>query len=407
MARDTPTIRRASKGRMPFLAALLLLAPLFASAQTPPPVRTLKEAYELALKNSDSIAISAEAVAQAEALYRAAFGSSLPELSVRNDTTWQDKRNPGTQSDGALRATWAGLTGYHELAAVAGSKSTIGRRQREKERAEQLLLGTVAQAYYGLVQSRANEATTGRLIEFADKRLAELRERVRVGRAREADALAQEVQSQSLRSQLAESARLSGARADLLEYLVRAPVDPVADEAAVPVPPGPLESYTARAASRPDVEAARDAVRTAEAAVGVARADYLPEFTATGNWYGYRPAFRSNVHWDAAASVSLPLFSFGATRASVAAASAARRSFDYSLRATLRAADLDARNAHRDYSLQTSDEHRGLVTAIEVLQSLDRLNNANLDLASALLQARVTAIALEVAAGAAPEAILK
>jgi hypothetical protein len=47
------------------------------------------------------------------------------------------------------------------------------------------------------------------------------------------------------------------------------------------------------------------------------------------------------------------------------------------------------------------------VTAIEVLQSLDRLNTANLELANALLQARVSSINLEIAAGAEPEAILK
>lgn len=410
---------------------LLLLVPAV-RAQTPAeaPVRTLKQAYELALKNSDSVAISEQAIRRAEALYRAAFGGSLPVLSARSDTSWQDKRSspPSTQTDAAFRLSWSGLTGYRELAAVRGSKAVTAQRESEKARAEQLLLGDVAAAYYGLLQSRANAETTGRLIEFADKRLSELKERVRVGRAREADALAQEVQSQSLRSQLEESSRLARARADLLEFLVRAPVAPEADDAAVPGTPGPLESYLARIESRPDVAAARESVRAADAAAAAARADFLPAVTAQANRYLYRPAIRDNNKWDASVGVSLPIFSFGAIRASVAAARAAATSEGFELRAARRAADLDTRNSHRDYetavrqleirrrgsdlakrdySLQTADEKRGLVTAIEVLQSLDRLNTANLELANALLGARLSSINLELSAGARPEDLLK
>ena len=393
-------------------------------------MRTLKQAYELALKNSDAIAVSEQAIVRAEALYRAAFGGSLPVLRARSDTSWQDKRAtpPSTQTDAALRLSWTGLTGYRELAAVRASKAVASQRENAKARAEQLLLGNVAAAYYGLLQSRANATTTGRLIEYADKRLAELKERVRVGRAREADALAQEVQSQSLRSQLEESSRLALARADLLEFLVRAPVDPVADDSAASPAPAPLDSYLARVENRPDVAAAREAVRAADAAADAARADFLPSVTAQANRYLYRPSIRDNNKWDAAVGVSLPLFSFGAIRANVAAARATATSQEFELRATRRAADLDTRNAHRDYgtavrqldlrrrgselaqrdfSLQTADEKRGLVTAIEVLQSLDRLNTANLEFANALLQARLSSINLELSAGARPEDLLK
>lgn len=414
------------------LLAALLLAPPSVSAQGEAPVRTLREAYQAALANSDAVGASEQSLREAEALYRAALGGSFPELSARHETTWQDRRAGGaasTQSDGMLRLSKTGLTGYRELAAVRGSKSAIGRRGHEVGRARQLLLLDVAAAYYGLIQAKENVETTTQLLDFADKRLAEIKERVRVGRAREADALAQEVQSQSLHSQLEESLRQVQARGDLLAFLVRAPVQPVAPSTSTVTPaPPPLEGYLNRVEQRPDVAAARDALKAAESAVDYAVGGYFPELGLQANYYGYRPAARSDNKWDASATVSLPLFAFGANRATTAAARASYERESLGLRAVRRAADLDARNAHRDFSsalrqleisrrtgelarrdyrLQTADERRGLVTSIEVLQSLDRLNISALALNDALVQARLAAIALEIAAGAAPEDLLK
>jgi|CXWL01.1.fsa_nt_gi outer membrane protein TolC len=421
------------------LIAATLAAPAFAADVLPgtPAVRTLRDAYRAALENSDSVAISEQTLRQAEALYRAARGSAFPLVALRNDTSWQDRRSAGTagagnatntQSDGMIRASQSGLTGYRELALLKTAKSTISQRAHERRRAEQLLLADVAGAYYGLLQAKQNVATTSQLIAFADKRLAELKERVRVGRAREADALSQEVQSEALRAQLEESARQVSARADLLGFLVRSSVDPQASPADSPAAPAALDAYLSRLEARPDVAAAKDAAVVAAAGVNVARGDYFPQIGLLANYYGYRPKARANNKWDAAVSASLPIFSFGAISASVDSAKAARSRQEYALRATQRAADLDVRNTHRDYSsalrqldiqrrsgalaqrdygLQTKDEHRGLVTAIEVLQSLDRLNIANLALNDALVQTRLAAINLEIAAGAAPEDILK
>ena len=414
------------------LSACLFLLPALAHAQASPasPVRTLREAYRAALVNSDAVAAGEQTLRQAEALYRAALGGSLPALSARNDTTWQDKRTSGdsSQSDGMIRLGRSGLTGYRELALVKASRSAVAQREQERLRAEQLLLGDVAGAYYGLIQAQENTAITAQLLELADRRLVELRERVRVGRAREADALAQEVQSEALRSQLEESRRQVSARGDLLAFLVRAPIEPQAPAADAAAQPHPLEGYLSRLETRPDVAAARQAVKVAGGGVGIARADFLPEVGLQANYYAYRPAARSDSKWDASASVSLPLFSFGAARASVDSAKAAYSRQEYALRAAVRAAELDVRNAHRDfasavrqleiarragalaqrdYKLQTVDERRGLVTSIEVLQSLDRLNIANLALNTALVSTRLAAIALETAAGVRPEEILR
>jgi len=294
------------------LAAVLLLCPALALAQAEPAVTTLREAYRAALANSDAVAVSEKTIAEAEALYRAALGDSFPLISARHVTDVQDKRVGGAQlggskraqHEGMLRLSWIGLTGYRELATLRAGKQGVAQRRHERRRAEQSLLVDVAAAYYGLIQARENVDTTSQLVEFADKRLTEIKDRVRVGRAREADALAQEVQSQALRSQLEESVRQVQARGDLLAFLVRAPVTPVALStgalAAVPA----LDRYLERVESRPDVAAARDSVLAASSRVGIARAGYFPELGLSGNYYGYRPPARAANKWDAAATVS-------------------------------------------------------------------------------------------------------
>lgn len=408
----------------PLLAAsFFLLVPVLASAQA----STLKETYRLALENSDSIAISAEAIRQAEDLYRSALGGSFPQLSFRHTTAWQDRAtasSPSPQSDGMIRLSQSGLSGYRELYDVKAARATAGSRTEQLRRARQLLLGDVASAFYGLLQARENAAAQTELLSFADRRLAELHDRVRVGRASEADAIEQELQASGLRSQLEESARLSQARADLLAFLARAPVQPNADEAPSTGTARPLQAYLDRLETRPDVAAARRSAEASKALVQSAKADYLPELSWQANRYGYRPAVRSSNKWDASVAVDFPIFSFGATRASVDAAASVLTQQEYALRAARRAADLDVRNAfrdqesaarqlgiqrrsldlaERDYQLQTRNEKRGLVTSLEVLTSLDRLNGARLSFNTSLLQARLAAVNLEIASGADPE----
>ncbi|MEK7383753.1 MAG: hypothetical protein AAB262_10785, partial [Elusimicrobiota bacterium] len=98
------------------LLAATFAAPAFAANTDvlpgTPAVRTLRDAYLAALENSDSVAISEQTLRQAEALYRSARGSSFPLISLRNDTSRQDRRSAGTagsgnatntQSDGMIR----------------------------------------------------------------------------------------------------------------------------------------------------------------------------------------------------------------------------------------------------------------------------------------------------------------
>jgi outer membrane protein TolC len=411
--------------------ALLLAAAVTASAQTTPaPVRSLSDAYRLARANIESVAASEQTLRQAEALYRRALGLSLPELSARAQTDIRDPQNQAF-TDVFLRIAQTGFGGYREFAAIKAGKADAARRAAELRRAEQLLLADVAAAFFGHLQAAQDEISTRELQDLAGKRLVEMRERVRIGRTREADAIAQEFQAAGLSAQLEETGRLAAARADVLKFLTKAP-------SVEPAPLGdsfaeakPLEEHLGRVERRPDVEAARHAADSALAGLRLTRADRLPSVNYGFNYFLSRPQglsrnFRTSGDWEASLTAILPLWSWGGRDAASDAAKAGLTAQELALAQTRRVAELEVRNAwrdhdvarrqlgirrkalelaSRDYQLQRRDEGRGLVTSLEVLESLNRLNGARLEHNRALLNARLTAVALELSSGAVPTEI--
>lgn len=306
-------------------------------------IRTLKEAFSHALKNSEKIAISEQSVRQAEAIYRQTLGSSFPELLFRHQTVWQDGNS--TTSDGMFRISKTDLTGYREMVAIRSGKLTVTQRKYEQERVEQLLLTEVAAAFFSLLQVTENRAALKRLIELAESRLQELKERVRVGRTREADSIEQEYQITSLQSQLEETARQVNAIKDLLTYLAGIPMieleiidTPISDRQLA------IESYLAKIDQRPDVRAAITSAKVSEDFIRIARSNYFPAFNLTANYYTYRPTSRENNHWDTSLNVDLPLWDWGTKRGTLDTTKTIFNQSKEALRAVRRQADLEIRN---------------------------------------------------------------
>ncbi|MBI4423876.1 MAG: TolC family protein [Elusimicrobia bacterium] len=406
------------------LLALAFLVCLPAASRAQPAALTLRQAFDSALRNSESIAINQQEVRRAEALYREALRGELPTLDLAADASWEGRptsnRLSNADTEAAFRLTKTGLSGYRELAAIRAAGHDSARRRHLRARAEQLLLGDVSGAFFGMLQSQENVAATEELIKLAGARLSELRERVRVGRTREADAIGQEFQVATLRSQLEESSRQVQARSDLLSFLMREPVPALRSGEAPFLELPPIERFLSRVGSRPDVVAASESAQAAAALVRLARADHLPELGFQARWFPHRPASQLSNRWDATLGMAVPLWGWGAVSASVEAARAELTQEELTLQALRRAAELDVRNAYRDYSsarrqldvrrqamdlarrdyeLQSRDERRGLVTSLEALESLNRLNGARLAYNNALLAVRLASVSLDIASG--------
>ena len=389
-------------------------------------LRTLRQAYFSALNTSERMFLSDAAIRESEAQNRKIFGNAFPALSLRHQTLWKEASL--TETDGMMRLAITDLTGYKEYLAFHAGGSALAVREFEKLRAKQLLLQDVAYAFFGLLQAKENTQATGRLLHSAEERLVQLRERVRVGRSRQTDAIQQELQIASLRAQLEENQRQSGTYTDRLSFLAGAPVGELEfKDWVVLLSSRELSGYLSTLELRPDVRAAQESVDLSKGLIRIAVTDYWPRLDLAADYYAYRPDSKKNINWDAALVLNMPLWNWGARSANLDVVKSALAQKNAVLSMARRQSELEIKNAYRnyvsskkefeylknvldlarqDYDLQVRDDRRGLVTSLEVVESLNRLNNAERAVNNGLLSIRLTAIELQLVSGAVPEEIL-
>ena len=400
---------------------------------------TLKECYDLAVKQSETIAINDQFIAEAEALYGQARGSSLPEIYFGYDSTWQDRPSttgstPGSFFISPQTNTKIGIrknlfTGYKELAAIKSGSNFVGQRKDEKNRALQLLLADVSSAFYGTLQAEADVAVAKKNFQLLQDRLKETKQRVSVGRNRGAEVAALESQVSTLEAQSLEYERIAQTQRQLLSFLAGKPIT----GELVPLEVRTMEmkslaEFVNKIDDRPDVLAQEKAIDVANANIRLARSDHFPNIDMGANYYLDRQGFRADVNWDAIIAIEIPIWSWGATQKSVNAAKAIMNQQKLLARETKRRAEMDIQNAYRnvmsareqrniyekastsaekEHSLTVRDYRSGLVSTFDVLETMNRLYDTERGLNLATLQARLAEVNLKIAAGYTPEEILQ
>lgn len=408
------------------LLAALLAFPLPAAAAR---ALTLGEAYSLALARSEELAIRGAEYEALLARSREIKGSILPDISLRATETLQDVP-PGAsglflqrnREQAWLAAQQPLFSGFREFLAFRASKDLGEAGRLRLERAKQLLYQDVARAYLDTLAAQDEIRIRASLLEITEERLKELRQRLRVGRSRRSELLAAEAQhAQALADQAQARAAERGAQFRL-RFLTRLEEDAV--PAPLPAPPAPpaLDAALSRARARPDVEARRLEASAAERNVKAVSRARWPEIGLDANYYLKRPpSFTDQVKWDVVIMGSLPLYNGGRTaaqvRQQVARTAAARAAFEQAART----AELEARTAHEELAVsagvvealeraaaaaeananaQAQDYRLGQVTNLDVLGSLNALQQARLLSNRARLEAWWARARLEVSAGA-------
>jgi outer membrane protein TolC len=144
--------------------------------------------------------------------------------------------------------------------------------------------------------------------------------------------------------------------------------------------------------------------------------------------YTDRAISSNDVDWDLLVSLEVPVWDWTARGAAMDEAGAEVSQSENEFSLTLRQALLEVKNAHRDlatakrqlairqssaeyarqdYELQVQDDKQGLVTSLEVFESLDRLNTAELAYNRARLDEKLAVIKLRIACGSDPQEILQ
>ncbi len=410
-----------------------LLLPLSAAAQPAPaaPGRELdmSEAYKLALARSEQIAVSGEAYLETMAKADELWSHVMPQIALMGTETLQHV--PKGMSNQFLQANreqgWVTLhqplfSGLREFLAFRAAKGLGQSANLQLERAKQLLYQDVARAYIDLLTAQDDIRIRVSLVSITQDRVGDLKEFRKVGRARASELLAAQSQLAQNLAQL-ETSRAAeqvaqfklGFLTGLDERMTLKPVPP-------PAPLPPLDAVLRRARARADVESRREDLAAAELGIKVTARQRWPTIVADVNYYFQRPpSFTSEVKWDATIIGSFPLYSGGAIGSQTRQQAARQRAGKQALSQAVRIAELEAKSAHQELlssasitdaldnaarlaadnaKVQAEDYRLGQVTNLDVLGSLNILQQSRLQQNAARLDAYWARVRLEVAAGA-------
>lgn len=392
---------------------------------------TLADCYSLALKQSETIAIDAEAIKITETHFLQALSIILPHISfISTDTREEEPNDPGTtfatlkpasSSERKFNVTQTLFNGFKAFAAIRGSDYERGQRVNEKIRAEQLLLVDVANAFYLLKEKREDLKALQKIRLALRNRIRELRKRENLGRSRPSEVVNARAQLYSVEADIELVKNQEVVARELLEYLVGGAVYSITDDAHnIPGSLQPEQHYVSRSDARPDVKATKFAWEVSKEESKAVDSDFLPYAYVEGNYYAQRTGFNKDTDWDVVLRVNVPIFDGGYTIGRSNEARSKARQKELEFRRARRRAPYDIReayvrlntalNVHKllekefktaklNYHLQKRDYELSLVNNLDVLAAIQTLQNSERNFIHALYEAKRLYWQLRVAVG--------
>ena len=182
----------------------------------------------------------------------------------------------------------------------------------------------------------------------------------------------------------------------MLEFLIGLPTENLIlkDETLPDTPMLELVDYLDSTETRPDVQAASYATKTAWRGVIEAQSDFWPEISFDGNLYEKREGVQKDIDWDMLLSINIPLSRGGENLSNLKRAFTTWKKAKLNQTLTKRQADLDIQKAYHNwhasleelkalkdaveasqtnFDLQKEEYGRNLVSNLEVLEALEEL----------------------------------
>lgn len=397
----------------------------------------LEWCYEAALARSETIADQGELVRQQEERYRQAVGGILPNVSGVASYLTQDASGlssvgniyPTYQPFVKLTGTQPIFRGLREFAALRQTKLLTEAQEQAKAHAARELYKDVAQNFYAILTLERDLANLATEAELYEKRVAELRSRVKIGRSRLSEVLTVEASASNLTSQ-AEQARgqLASAR-EAFAFLTGLPASTPLRDGADDMPAlAPLEGYLDRIEERPEIKASRSRLEAAGEGSRIAKGAHLPSIDLNGNYYFKRSGALKDSKWDASVVLTLPIFAGGATQSKAREAVSVETQSELAVNRARREAEQEIRSLHanlraereqlgalakarelseKSYREQTREYRLGLVNNLEALSALTAFQESGRALDRARYGAKLDFIRLEAAAALRPAPLKK
>lgn len=375
-------------------------------------VVNLEQAYQLALRRSETIAISREEIAKAKADWLRATGDFIGDgnfimtnrqqdrLLGTGDTNVGGTLNAVERRERAIVITQPLFQGFRSLGAMTGAGNLSGQKKSEYQRSKELLFLDIAAAFYGLLRQRKDVETIEGIHSLFEERIKELNEREEIGRSRISEVVTARSRVKTLEAELASSRGALAIAESLMEFYTGVPADEVVyEDTELPAEDPELDTnYAAVAGERADVDAAKQAMKVAKKAVIVAQSELWPEINLDVTHYEKREGFQSGINWDALFTINVPLYKGGETIAEVKEAYSNWKQAKWNYSRTKREAELEIKEAYQNWSAslaeneayreavkaseenyryQKEDYERNLVNNLDVLAALESLFNTS------------------------------
>jgi outer membrane protein TolC len=298
---------------------------------------TLEDALARARKNSTQFqaALTDSGLAHQDKIQ--AFGALLPSVNFNTQALNTQSNGPGIGvryiANNAVHE-YISQGNVHEVLDLAGvsnfrrASAAAAVARARAEIASRGLVVTVVQNFYAVAAAQQKLLSAQKAADEGDRFFRLTQELEQGGEVAHSDAIKAELQARERRRQLLEAQlTLLNARLDLAVLIFPDFNDnyEVADDLHAPVALPTLAEVQQRAArDNPDVRAALEAVREANSDVTGARAGYLPSLSLD-YWYGIDapqyavngPNGVSNLGSAAAATLTLPIWNWGATQSRI------------------------------------------------------------------------------------------
>jgi outer membrane protein TolC len=182
--------------------------------------------------------------------------------------------------------------------------------------------------------------------------------------------------------------------------------------------------YVAKALLRPDVLAAEQAWGVSKKKVLIAKSDFFPTVSLSGNYYTARNTTPNDREWDAGLDISVPIFEGTQTIGNVQEATLKARESELLLQRARRLAATDIRDAYvrlkdsiamtkamtkalssavQNYRLQRDDYVLNLVSNLDVLDAIRAMGESRRDYVHSLFETKRLYWKLCVATGELPQ----
>ncbi len=295
----------------------------------------LEQAFAAAKEFNRSLLLQQEVVNQAQEVTHQSILALLPTISglgkfrqqAEPNSTIGSQVSPSSQRTLQLTLTQPVFQGFADYAGIRQARLQLENQKMTKQQTELTVYGSVAASFFSILSAEQDLKNLQAEIASFDAQIADLKQRVRIGRSQLSDVLTAQSSTAALRASEEQiRGQIEAGRENFEALTGLAPESKLVDDSPMPLTPAPIETYLAQRGGRPDLAVNRILADLSYESIVMARASHLPQVNFVANYYLERsiPSL-AGIHWDLSLTVTMPIFSWGSVMSKVRAATAAER----------------------------------------------------------------------------------